>query len=147
MPEGRKKIVPTRIRKPTICAIACGRNTVAICSARPKSTPASSAPTGLPSPPSTTTMKAMIVYSAPEKALNAGNTRAISTPVTPASAGRQREGEGRQAHDVDAHDLDRLGIHDGRAQRLAGQGLNRNRARAIEITTVMASATSRAVET
>src|SRR3990170_4385529 len=48
--------------------------------------PASSAPTGLPRPPSTTTMKPMIEYSAPEKGLKAGKTSATSTPVTPAMA-------------------------------------------------------------
>ena len=41
---------------------------------------------GLPSPPSTTTMKPMIEYSAPENGLNAGNTSATSTPVMPAIA-------------------------------------------------------------
>ena len=48
--------------------------------------PAISAPTGLPSPPRTTTMKPMIEYSGPENGLKAGNTSATSTPVTPASA-------------------------------------------------------------
>ena len=79
--------------------------------------------------------------------MKAGNTRAISTPVTPASAEASAKAKADRRTMSTPMIMMASGFMMAARSALPGRVLKRNRARAIEITTVMASATSRAVET
>jgi hypothetical protein len=87
------------------------------------------------------------VYSAPEKGLKAGNTSAISTPVTPASADASAKAKADRRTMSTPMIMMASGFMMAARNALPGRVLNRNSASAIETTTVMASATKRAVET
>ena len=102
MPDGRRRIVPTRIRKPTICAMACGRNTVASCSARPIEDAGDQRADRIAEPAQHHDDEADDGVFGAGEGVEGREHQRDQHAGDAGQAGRQGEGEGRQLHDVDA---------------------------------------------